>query len=333
MLARLLQFITLGLLTTAAGVFAWQWGAGRPGWAVLAAAAILGLHSLLLAIELLLVHLTHGRDPAPRAAAGQLLRAWWAETIVAVKVFAWRQPFRSRRWPDRVPAMTSHGAAFTQGRGVVLVHGFVCNRGVWNPWLERLTAGDVPFVAPSLEPVFGSIDAYLAQIDAAVLRLEQATGQPPVVVAHSMGGLAVRRWLAETARSGGPGLRVAHVITLGTPHQGTWLARLAVTRNSRQMRQLSGWLRTLAEREAPTLPAHFTCFYSHADNIVFPPSTATLPGANNVFLTAVAHVEMVDRPEPWQVLQHWLQQTPPAQPPGNGTGPDAQRQPAAAPAP
>lgn len=331
MLARLLQIITIGLLTTAVGVFAWQWGVGRPGWALLGAAAIVGLHSVILAIELILVRLTHGRDPAPRASARQLLRAWWAETIVAVQVFAWRQPFRSRRWPDRVPATSSQAGATEAGRGVVLVHGFVCNRGVWNLWLERLTASGVPFVAPTLEPVFGSIDAYLAQIDAAVLRLERATGQPPVVVAHSMGGLAVRRWLAEAARSGGPALRVAHVITLGTPHQGTWLARLAVTRNSRQMRQLSGWLRTLAEREAPTLPAHFTCFYSHADNIVFPPSTATLPGANNVFLPAVAHVEMVNRPEPWQALQQWLQPTLPARPPGATA--DARTQPAAAPAP
>jgi hypothetical protein len=45
-----------------------------------------------------------------------------------------------------------------------------------------------------------------------------------------------------------------------------------------------------------------TCFYSHCDNIVFPPSTAMLDGADNRHLVGVAHVHMVNRPEPWRAL-------------------------------
>jgi triacylglycerol lipase len=90
----------------------------------------------------------------------------------APQVFCWRQPFFSQRWPDHLPADA-------QGRrGVLLVHGFVCNRGVWNPWLQRLHARDVPFVAVNLEPVFGSIDDYVGILEQAVRRLEAATGKP-----------------------------------------------------------------------------------------------------------------------------------------------------------
>jgi triacylglycerol esterase/lipase EstA (alpha/beta hydrolase family) len=224
------------------------------------------------------------------------LAAWWAEVKAAPQVFCWRQPFFSRRWPDHLPADA-------QGRrGVLLVHGFVCNRGVWNPWLQRLHSLGIPFVALNLEPVFGSIDDYVDSLEQAVRQLETVTGLAPVIVAHSMGGVVVRRWWAEH----GGAFRVHHVLTLGTPHQGTWLARLATTPNGRQMRQRSPWLQTLAAREAADQASRFTCFYSHCDNIVFPPATATLPGADNRHLAGVPHVQMVDRPEPWAELQRWL---------------------------
>ncbi|HLL19696.1 MAG TPA: permease [Rubrivivax sp.] len=295
MLARLQQATTLGALLLALLWVKWCFTAGRPGWGLFGAGLILGGYALVLAFEFVCLYFAHGDDPAPRALPLQLMRAWWGEVRWAPQVFCWRQPFFSERWPDR---LSSAG----QGRrGVLLVHGFVCNRGVWNSWLQRLTADDVPFVAVNLEPVFGSIDDYVAVVEAAVRRLEQHTGLPPIAVAHSMGGVALRRWWAEK----GNGERLYHAITIASPHQGTWLARFAVTRNALQMRRRSGWLQTLAAREGDHI-RRVTCFYGHCDNIVFPPSTATLPGADNRHLAGVAHVHMVDTPEPWVELQRLL---------------------------
>ena len=296
MLARLQQVTTFGALFAAA-LWAWLfWRAGHPVWAMAGALLLVGGYSLVLAFEFALLRLAHGTDPTPRATAAQLVRAWWGEVRAAPIVFCWRQPFFSQRWPDRLPADA-------QGRrGVLLVHGFVCNRGIWNPWLQRLNAAQVPLIAVNLEPVFGSIDEYIPAIDAAVVRLQQCTGLAPVIVAHSMGGLAVRRWWAEH----GDDTRVHRAITIGTPHHGTWLARFAMTRNSRQMRQISGWLQTLSAQESAGRAARCTCFYSHCDNIVFPAASATLPGADNRHLPGVAHVHMADRPEPWAELQRWL---------------------------
>jgi predicted alpha/beta hydrolase family esterase len=294
MLARLQQFTTLALLLAASSWALLAWRHDHLAWAGAGALCILFAYALILAVEFAMLQRAHGNDPTPRATATQLLRAWWGEVGSAPLVFCWRQPFRSRRWPNHLPA-------HAQGRrGVLLVHGFVCNRGLWNPWLQRLLAADVPFVAVNLEPVFGSIDDYMAIIEDAVQKLERRTGVPPVIVAHSMGGLAVRRWWAER----GDDARVHHAVTIGTPHQGTWLARFAMTRNARQMRQRSGWLSTLAQREPASRAARFTCYYSHCDNIVFPPSMGTLPGADNRHLEGTAHVHMADRPEPFdEVLQ------------------------------
>jgi triacylglycerol lipase len=292
MLARLQRITTLGLLALAAAWAILAWRAGHQSWALVGALLIAFSYVFVLGIEFSLLRKAHGGDPAPRATAAQLLRAWWGEVRSAPMVFCWRQPFRSWRWPDHLPA-DAMGR-----RGVLLVHGFVCNRGVWNPWLERLCARGVPFLAVNLEPVFGSIDDYCATIDAAVSQLERATGLAPLVVAHSMGGLAVRRWWTDKDND----RRVHHAVTLGTPHHGTWLARFAVTTNGRQMQQGSAWLRGVAANEPSDRAARFTCFYSHCDNIVFPPSTATLDGADNRHLPGVAHVHMASRPEPWQEL-------------------------------
>ena len=138
-LARLQQFITLGALALAS---LWAWAcarAGHPGWAVVGALLIVGGYALVLGLEFALLRQAHGDDdPTPRASAAQLLRAWWGEVRSAPLVFCWRQPFFSRAHADLLPADA------TGRRGVLLVHGFVCNRGLWNRWLQRLHAGGVP---------------------------------------------------------------------------------------------------------------------------------------------------------------------------------------------
>lgn len=277
-LARFQQVTTLGLLVLSLAWLAWHWGRS-PAVALVGALAIFFSYSFFLAVEFVLVKIVAKDDPAPAPAWAQLLRAWWAETRAALVVFFWRQPFRWRAEPDFVD-----GSARGR-RGIVLVHGFVCNRGFWNPWMARLRATGHPFVAVNLEPVFGSIDQYAAIIDDAVERLTRATGERPVVVGHSMGGLAVRAWLR--AKDGAS--RVHRVITIGTPHGGTWLGRFSHTVNGRQMRLSGEWIHELA-RAQPQVA--FTCWYSNCDNIVFPASAATLPGADNRHVAGVAHVEL-----------------------------------------
>lgn len=303
MLARLQRLITLGWLACAVLWATYWWNQGRPVIGVFGALAILCIHAVVLALELVLVSYVNRNDPAPSAPATRLLRAWSGEVVAAPRVFCWRQPFRSNRLADHVPA----GARGR--RGVVLVHGFVCNRGLWNPWMRLLRANDVPYVAVNLEPVFGSIDAYPPIIEAAMRRLEQATGRAPLIVAHSMGGLAVRAWMDHH----GADARVSRVITIAAPHSGTWLARFGVTPNTRQMRLRSAWLQRLAAHEPASRYSRFVCYYSHCDNVVFPASTATLSGADNRHVPGVAHVDLANHKEIWGAVLAALQgENPPS---------------------
>ena len=288
MLARLQQFITLSLLAAAGAWLFLFWE--RSAWLAMAGffALLLG-YSGFLALEFGILRIVNRADPAPTPSWSELASAWLGETVVAPQVFCWRQPFRSQAVPDQLAA----NSVVRGRRGVVFVHGFFCNRGFWTPWLKRLQGSGHAFVAVNLEPPFASIDDYAHLIEDAVQRVTELTGLAPLMVCHSMGGLAVRAWLkvmkAET--------RVFHVVTLGTPHRGTWLARFSRVANGRQM-QLSGqWHRELDLGMPPDRHLLFTCWYSNCDNIVFPSSMATLPGADNRLVLGAAHVQLAFFPE------------------------------------
>jgi pimeloyl-ACP methyl ester carboxylesterase len=282
-LARLLQAFTLLLLSCSLAWLAWHWN-DSPLLAAAGAVVIAMVHSVVLAVEFVALRFVSRVDPAPRPRWRELASAWARESLMALRVFCWRQPFRWREIPDRLEAAPSLPAR----RGAVFIHGFVCNRGFWTPWLKELRARGHSFVAVNLEPVFGSIDEYVPIVEDAVQRVTQATGMTPVLVCHSMGGLAARAWLRAMSADA----RVHHVITIGSPHHGTWLARFSRMKNGRQMRMHGEWLRHLDRCGEEKHNAKFTCWYSNCDNIAFPASTGTLVGADNRLVQGAAHVDL-----------------------------------------
>jgi triacylglycerol esterase/lipase EstA (alpha/beta hydrolase family) len=288
MLARILRIVTLAWAVALAIALSRGPARGWTGGCVAVAAALLLAHpALLLAESLLMLAVTRagGGEAIPLA---RLLRAWAGEWAASTRVFGWRMPWRERAQPDHLPPAA-------QGRrGVVLVHGYVCNRALWNPLMARLRGAGHPFVALTLEPVFGTIEGYVAQLDDAVARLQSITGRQPVVVAHSMGGLVARAWLASR---GDAVSRVASLVTIGTPHRGTWLARFGVSPNARQMRIDGEWLAGLAAATRDGSAARFTCWWSECDQVVYPPPVALLPGAVSRPLQGVGHVALSQRPE------------------------------------
>lgn len=273
-----LQRIWVLLRLAAAGWVGWRFG-----WAW--GAATLGLHAAVLAFAF--VQLRWVNRPAP--GWGQLLRAWAGEVAASELAFSWRQPWREWAEPDHLPA----GAT----QGVLLVHGFSCNRGRWNGWMQQLRAQGVAFVAPTLEPAFGSIDAYADEIEAGVRKLKDLTGRMPLLCAHSMGGLALRAWWR---RYGAGHEAVPRVITLGSPHQGTRMAALGLGVNAAQMRQGSAWLAQL-----PGLP-DVDCFWTPCDQIVNPAERAVLAGARAHRLDGVGHMGLVHSDEAWRLVQDAL---------------------------
>lgn len=258
---------------------------GHWGWAL----------ALLLAspLVLLLLFLTLAHDPVQPQPPSlrQRLRAWRGELRVYERVFSLDQPWRAglqdRAMPD------------ASGRtGVLLLHGYSCNRGLWRPWLLRLRAAQVPCSALTLEPAFGSIDSYAQAIDAAIRQLHAATsGRMPVIVAHSMGGLAARAWWRA---HGAAYAQAPKLITLGTPHLGTRIGALSPATNAQQMRLGSDWLAAL-----PLMP-DVDCLWSPCDQIIQPASHACQPGARWHRVDATGHLALIDTPEAWALLQNAL---------------------------
>ena len=296
--ARWQKILVLGWLLASAAWLAWAWprslALALGGWAIAASTSL-----AWLGLQFVLMRRINRRDATPAAGRWALLRAWWLEALTCTWVFGWLQPFAHRQQPDWLPPTP------TGQRGVVLVHGFLCNRGVWLPWLPELRARGHAYVALTLEPAFGSVDDYVAAIDTAMRQVQAATGLPPVLVGHSMGGLAARAWLRTLAQP--PAQRVYRIFTLGTPHHGTWPARFSHTTNGMQMRLDSPWLQALAASEGAAQRALFSCWYSDCDNIVYPTRSATLDGADNHLLHGLGHVHMVYAPQVraacWQALQ------------------------------
>ena len=299
MLARVARLLFVAWFALLAGLLV---AARVTGWTLACWIALYVLvlgHPTMLTIEMLMARSVAARKAAPRARWFDIVRAVLGEWRESTAIFGWRMPWRSNAIEDHLPK-TSRGL-----RGVVFIHGYICNRGLWNPWMRRLLKLDRAFVAVSLEPLFASLDDYVPQVERAVRRIEAATGLAPVIVAHSMGGLVARAWLRSRAthkRSDGTD-EAARLITIGTPHRGTWLARLARTVNGRQMGMDSPWMTMLAGKEPPTLPGLITSWWSECDQIVYPPPTAVYPGSEAKQLRGVGHIAMTAREEVWNEIR------------------------------
>jgi len=190
--ARWQRAVVFGSWLALIAWLAWQWPRS-PAHALAGWALAWVVYGLVQALPFVFMWRANRHEPVPRPRLAQLLHAWGAEALHACVVFGWRQPFCEHAEPDWLPEPPPQGQATR--RGVVLLHGFLCNRGFWLPWMRLLRARGHAYVAPTLEPAFGSIDDYAAAIDAAVRRVAAATGMPPVIIGHSMGGLAARAWL------------------------------------------------------------------------------------------------------------------------------------------
>ena len=76
------------------------------------------------------------------------------------------------------------------------------------------------------------------------------------------------------------------------------------------MRLSSDWQAQLDEGMPADRHALFTCWYSNCDNIVFPSSTATLPGADNRLVRGAAHVQLAFVPQVMRATLALLDDTP-----------------------
>ncbi len=109
------------------------------------------------------------------------------------------------------------------------------------------------------------------------------------IIAHSMGGLDAR-WYIEKL---GGSEHVDKLITLGTPHNGTYLAYLGLfTSGGRDMIPGSDFLEELNEGPLPE-EVDYTSVWSNGDYAVIPSERAKLEGAKNVNPGFFTHIMLI----------------------------------------
>ena len=288
MIARILRWLML-LQVLAVLAVAWlamhAWGIASPAVALLP-----GLAMLLAARALVVArNFWQSRRVGSPVPPGYRLGAMGTARLFFGEL---RATLWASSWDMLRPRLHAADAVTGQGLPVLLVHGYVCNRGYWTKLSRLLARAGIAHDAVDLEPIGASIDDVVPQVEQALARLCSRTGSGrAIIVAHSMGGLVARAWLRRHGAA-----RVAKIITIGTPHHGTALASLAAGTNARQMSRIgdapSAWLARLAAGETPAARALITSLYSHHDNIVAPQASACLPGARNIAFGGIGHVAL-----------------------------------------
>lgn len=182
---------------------------------------------------------------------------------------------------------------------VILVHGYLSNRGYFRPMVRWLEARGVTNVfVPDYRSVFSTIESGVATLHAEVERIFAGTGQRVVLVCHSMGGLVARRYLQDHGEG-----KVARLVTIASPHHGTELARIGIGGHARQMERGSPFLDALARAEAAKPPSVPTLsIYTLHDNLVSPQETSRLGWARNVAISGVSHVGILASREAFELV-------------------------------
>ena len=237
-------------------------------------------------------------------------RAFWGEYIAAIAIFMLRQPWPRRASEVLLPLPGAPNPIGAAPMPVLLVHGFICNHRVWDDVAAALRRAGHPVLAIDLEPLFTSIDDYAGPIELAADKLLACTGaQQLALVGHSMGGLAIRAWL----RAHGSG-RVAKIITLGSPHQGTHIVKALITANGEQMLWRSAWLQALQDSEKPATRHLMQIALSRQDNVVYPQREQVLSGASVTEFSGLGHLQLCLNPAVinWLVQQLGSHQRDPA---------------------
>jgi pimeloyl-ACP methyl ester carboxylesterase len=176
---------------------------------------------------------------------------------------------------------------------ILLVHGMADNRSIFTVLRRRLRRrgfGRIETINYSI--LTGDVRRAALGLGAEVERIVEETGYERIhVIGHSLGGLIARYYVT---RLGGDE-HVDTLVTLGTPHGGTYVAYGWTSGLTRQLRPGSA---LLAELDAPVgrCRTRFIAYRSDLDQLVVPQQNAALhhPDLNvlNVELHGVGHMSL-----------------------------------------
>ena len=141
---------------------------------------------------------------------------------------------------------------------------------------------------------------FRSRLQAFVSEVVSANGLGPEakidLVAHSQGGIASRLALDAPEFAA----RIATLVTLGTPHAGTHVARFTATRQGNDLRRESPIFARLAAQVPWRGPVRLVAFWSASDLLVMPATSAAVVGAENIEMVGYTHLSYLLAPKCWQ---------------------------------
>jgi pimeloyl-ACP methyl ester carboxylesterase len=158
---------------------------------------------------------------------------------------------------------------------VVLVHGYFHNRSGFVVLSRELRRRGFRWIhGMNYNPVPELAERFGRYVD----DIRRVSGSQRVhLVGHSLGGV-IARWYTEEL---GGYKNVDTIVTIGTPHHGTYAAYIGVGQAAKDMRPGSDVIRTL-ELGIRKRKTTYVNLYSDLDFLIVPPSSAVLPDRPNV---------------------------------------------------
>ena len=181
---------------------------------------------------------------------------------------------------------------------LVFVHGLGGSRGDFMmmagyfSWLGRKRSYRVHFEEAR------TLAERAAELNTFVREIARVNGAPQVdIVAHSLGGVSAR--LALTDHDLAPLVRT--LVTLGSPHQGSYPARYGNTPIFHDLRPDSELMRRLAATPWPET-VRGVSFWSRNDLFVLPAESAIADGTEAIEATPATHYAYLLFPKHWDAV-------------------------------
>jgi pimeloyl-ACP methyl ester carboxylesterase len=186
---------------------------------------------------------------------------------------------------------------------LIFVHGLGGSRGdfvpmSWYLWLHgRRRSYRIRF-APGQD-----LDEMARALARFVRRVRKVTGESKVdIVAHSLGGVVARVAVTEHRL----GQAVGTLVTLGSPHHGTWSARYAWTPKTRDLRPDSPRMTRANARPWPPGIRVVTA-WSRNDVVILPHESALAEGAQALDASPFTHYSSRLDPAGWDLVRKVLE--------------------------
>jgi triacylglycerol esterase/lipase EstA (alpha/beta hydrolase family) len=200
--------------------------------------------------------------------------------------------------PKKVPIFSKNG------KPILLVHGYCNSSCVWTYIHQYLMSHTShPVYTIDLGYPFHSLRTYAQAVTKKVKEICQETGQENVIlIGHSMGGV-VSSLVAMEHDS-----LIAAVFTIGSPIGGTYVAKIGVGANAREMERHSQLILELSKQLEAKSHVPFYHIATKTDQMVVPSSSGfrgITPEREFIF-EDIGHASLLFSPRVAGLLVHWL---------------------------